>query len=190
MEKYSTLKSLAGIINFIAWLNLIAGIIIAIYSNGEKLGTIGIVTSVVSGLVGFVLLLSFGKLIQITLDIRENQIKTRDETTTIEAINENFADSKEIEFSEMNLLDLRKLILKQKQKIFRKNNNELLELLSRLITTRQKGLDIILAYEKQFGVNIIDELKSLSTNYGTIKENLKQFIEFEIIENEYPHKMI
>jgi len=33
MEKYSTLKSLAGIINFIAWLTLIAGIIIAIYSN-------------------------------------------------------------------------------------------------------------------------------------------------------------
>ncbi len=190
MGKYSTLKSLAGIINFLAWLNLIAGIIIAIYSNSEKLGTIVIVSSVVSGLVGFVLLLSFGKLIQITLDIRENQIKTKEEITTIEADNENFADTKEVEFSETTLLDLRKLILRQKQSIFGKNKNEMLELLSRLITTRQKGLDIIGAYEKQFGVNIIDELKSLSNNYGTIKEYLKQFIEFEIVENEHPHRMI
>jgi hypothetical protein len=190
MEKYRTLKSLAGIINFIAWLNLIAGIIIAIYSNSEKLGDIVIVTSVVSGLIGFVLLLGFGKLIQITLDIRENQIMTREETTATEASNESFTETREIEFSETTLLDLRKKILRQKQSIFGKKTDEILELLSRLITTKQKGLDIIVAYENQFGVSIIDELKSLSSNYGTIKENLKQFIEFEIVENEYPHKII
>jgi len=190
MERYSTLKTLAGIINFIAWLNLIAGIIIAIYSNSEKLGTTVIVTSVISGLFGFVLLLSFGKLIQITLDIRENQIKTTEKNTTIEADNENIVDTKEIEFSETTLLDLRKQILGQKQSVFGKNKNQVLELLSSLITTKQKGLDIIIEYEKQFGVSIIDELKSLSSNYGTMKEYLKQFIEFEIVENEHPHKMI
>lgn len=201
MEKYSTLKTLAGVLNFIAWLNLIAGIIIAIYSNSENLGTIMIVSSIVSGLIGFVLLLSFGELIQLALDIRENQISTEGKIITNDAeserkiiINdtgsEGSTNNSEIKFSETTLLDLKKLILIQKQSILGEGKNEILELLSRLITTKQKALDISVAYEKYFGVDIIDELKSLSNNYGTIREYLEQFIDFEIVEKEYPHKMI
>jgi len=71
MGKYSTLKNLAGIINFIAWLNLISGVILTIFSIQEELGTIFIISSLTGGLIGFILLLSFSKLILLALDIRE-----------------------------------------------------------------------------------------------------------------------
>jgi hypothetical protein len=193
MQKYSTLKSLAEIVNLIAVLNLIAGIIIAIYFYNENLGIIVIASSVIIGLIGFVLLLSFGKLIQITYDIRENQIYTKEQPTSIEAVDQNLAvnkDNKDVDFLDSSLFDLRKLILNQKQSFFTNNKHEILEILSRLVSTKQKGLDLITAYENKFGVKIIDELKSLSSNYGTVKEYLNQFIKFEIVENEYPHKII
>ena len=190
MEKYSNLKRLSGIINFIAWLNLIAGIIIAFYLNSKNLGTIISVSSVVSGFIGFILLLSFGKLMELVLDIRENQIGSKEVTLTKEFESKNQEKNQEIEFSEKVLLDLRKYILNQKKSLIGKNKNEILEFLSRLITTKQTALDLIIGYEKYFGVDIIDELKSLSSNYGTIREYLEKFIEFEIVEKEHPHKMI
>lgn len=190
MEKYSNLKSLSGIIIFFAWITLIAGIIIAISSISEDLELIMVVTSVVSGFVSFILLLSFGKLIQVVLDIRENQLDSKGNNLIKEIESETIEYEKEIEFSETVLLDLRKHILHQKKSLINKNKNEILELLSGLITSKQESLGLIAAYEKYFGLDLIEELKGLSTNYGIIREYLEPFIKFDTVGKEYPHEMV
>lgn len=190
MEKYSTVKSLASVLIFIAWLNLLAGIILAIYASNENLDTIMIVSSAVGGSIGFILLLSFGKLIQLAIDIRENQVISNETNAPNSEEKEEITESSKIEISDTTLLDLRKTILSQKRSVLGKGKDVILDLLKSLLSTKQNALDLISMYEKSFGVSIIDELKSLSSNYSTIREYLEKFIEYEIVEEEYPHKLI
>jgi hypothetical protein len=85
----------------------------------------------------------------------------------------------EINFT-TELNDLRELILT--------NNVEIIpELLESLIDFKEKAEIIIKNYHKLFRANLIDDLKELSNSYDKIKMLLKKFIEFEIIENQYPH---
>lgn len=209
MEKYGTLRYLTVIINFIAWLNLISGIILTIFSIGYNLGASFIIIGLLGGLIGFILLLSFGKLIQLVLDIREKQIEKEknkkpmeiQEETSLEQIeveeNKNpirFKGEKslqQIEITEISIIELRGLIIRQKKSyIGNKKKTEIISILNKLVTSKESAKILIEKYKNKFGINIIDELKDLSKNYAIIKEYLLPFIEFKIVKGEYPHELI
>jgi len=209
MEKYGTLRGLARIINFIAWLNLISGIILTIFSISNDLGTSFILSGLLGGSIGFILLLSFGKLIQLALDIRKKQIEKGENKKPMESQEKKFLEQIEgeenknsieskgekslelIENIERSIVGLRRLIIRQKQSFIGSSTRlEIISILSKLLTSKESAKILIEKYENKFGINIIDELKDLSKNYAVIKEYLLPFIELKIVKGEYPHELI
>ena len=49
---------------------------------------------------------------------------------------------------------------------------------------------IIEIYQSTSNCNLIEDLKKISLRNNTVKDTLAVFIEFGIIEEEYPHEMI
>jgi len=85
---------------------------------------------------------------------------------------------------------LYKLIKDNKSKIIDSNITIIRTELSEICVDREKSLQLIIDYEKTFHKNLIKSLIELSTNYNSIKETLKPFIEFGIVNAKYPHELI
>ena len=84
---------------------------------------------------------------------------------------------------------LKKLINKEKNKSIFANSisNEIIDCLENQCKTREEALSVIKEYNAVFNSNLIDDLKKLSTSYEKIKNFVGVFIEFEIVEEKYPH---
>lgn len=85
---------------------------------------------------------------------------------------------------------LNKLIKDNKSKIIDSNINIIRTELFEICTDREKSIQLIIDYENTFHKNLLKSLIELSTNYNSIKETLKPFIEFEIVNAKYPHELI
>jgi len=201
MEKYKLLESLSKIIIFIAWLIVISLVIVVMYLISKEAELIEFFGFIIGGIYSFILLLSFGKLIQITLDIREDQIKFSDKMNS-HAPNENKKQvqkiqsklnkkevQKKIDIDDNLISELRNLIIKQKKSfIGNKYRKDIILLLNRIITSQGLARRLIEQYYNLYESNLLDDLKQLTSNYNGIKEYVLIFIEFDIIEEEYPHE--
>ncbi len=151
MEKYKFLKNLSGLIIFLAWIDLIATIIVTGYLISNELDFSIILPYLISGLIGFVLFLSFGKSIQLLFDIRENQFdkhssvnNEKDKLSDFDSSLNNEKDKlSDFEISETRLKELDALIKKQKKTFLGTGKSNILILLSRLITSKEKAFIVI-----------------------------------------------
>lgn len=89
----------------------------------------------------------------------------------------------------IKLYGLKELIDKEKGKgVFDKSNlSALINYLSDLCKTRSDCEKLFDNYNKQFDSSIVEDLKGVASNFETIKEVLSVFIEFDMIEETYPH---
>lgn len=170
---------------FLAWIDLIATIIVTGYLISNELDFLIVLLYLISGLIGFVLFLSFGKSILLLLDIRENQFDKH------YSINNEKDELFDFEISETKLKELDTLIKKQKKTFLGAGSkSNILILLSKLITSKEKAFIVIDKYNQLFNKDIIEELKGLSSSYVSKREYLSSFIDYKIVANEYPHDLI
>ena len=202
MEKYKLLEYLSKIICFIAWLILIVSLVIVVILISKEAKAIEIISIIIGGIYSFILLLGFGKLIQITLDIREDQIKISDEMNShkpneskkqvqkIQSKPNKREVQKKIDVDDNLISELKNLIIKQKKSFNgNKYKKDIILLLNRIITSQGQARGLIEQYYNLYESNLLDDLKQLTSNYKSIKEYVFLFIEFDIIKEEYPHKL-
>ena len=158
MEKYQLLKFLSKVINFISWLSLILCAVIVVIRIYKESLVIETIITIISGLFSFVILLSFGKLIQVTLDIRESQIKISDErnshlpNTSNKQIQKVLRKSskkevkKTINVDENLISELRKLIMKEKKSFISKYKKDIILLLNKIIKSEGEARGLIEQY--------------------------------------------
>lgn len=200
MEKYLTIKSLSGILILISWISLIGSVIIVFIQISNNGDFISIIPQLISGVVVFLLFLSFGHTMKLLLDIRIDQI----EKLKVPLVNLEHSESKQIHnvenkttteelstvFSDDILDNLNDLIKKQKKKLFGKGYVEdITNILSEIITSKEKGYELINKYSNKFDSEITKDLKSLSSSFSTIKNYLSVFIKYEIVKPEHPHEL-
>jgi len=202
MEKYKLLEYLSKIICFIAWLILIVSLVIVVILISKEAKAIEIISIIIGGIYSFILLLGFGKLIQITLDIREDQIKISDEMNShkpneskkqvqkIQSKPNKREVQKKIDVDDNLISELKNLIIKQKKSFNgNKYKKDIILLLNRIITSQGQARGLIEQYYNLYESNLLDDLKQLTSNYKSIKEYVFLFIEFDIIKEEYPHEL-
>ena len=207
MEKYKLLKLLSKIISFTAWLSLILSTIVIIYNliykEAELIEILGsTIGSIIGGIYSFILLLGFGKFIQIILDIREDQIKISDEMNShkpneskkqvqkIQSKPNKREVQKKIDVDDNLISELKNLIIKQEESLnANKYKKDIILLLNRIITSQDQSRGLIEQYYNLYESNLLDDLKNLTNNYKSIKEYVFIFIDFDIIEEEYPHEL-
>lgn len=90
------------------------------------------------------------------------------------------------------IIKLNSLIDKERTKgLFGKSvKNEINNLIGENNKSKNDALNLIKSYNLKFKTDLIEDLKSLSSSYDAIKEVLSIFIEFNVVENMYPHKLI
>lgn len=197
MEKVGFIKKLAITINVLAWIYLIAMVIVTIFSFVEEFSPVLIISLVLSGLVGFVILLTFGKTIEILIDIRSSQLINNIDKVNIETIKRrelkepNNRPEEEIEvteISEENLHILNNLIQNQKKKLWGSSQKiEIITLIKSLVVSKSSAEKLVLEYKDQFDKYLIEDLKGISSSYDTIRDYLDIFIEHNIVSETYPH---
>jgi len=100
------------------------------------------------------------------------------------------AELLELEEEDMNnATALNKLIKNARESMWIGNSDikKVEDLYSALCSCREDCYRIMKAYKAKFGLEVIEDLKSLSDNYNTIVRFVAPFIEFEIVEGKYPH---
>jgi len=75
-------------------------------------------------------------------------------------------------------------------KLFGSFNYELLNILEEKCNDKIQTLEMLRKYEKLHNENLIEKVKNISSNYNTIKKYLSPFIRTEIVDSQYPHKII
>ena len=145
MEKYNTLRTLSGIIIFISWLDLVSAIIVTGYLITQEADIISVLPLFIGGLIGFIFLLSFGKVIQLLLDLRESQINNQpDISKSIDSDSlKNELPKIDIEYDEesditdKDLIKLNSLIKKEKKGFLGSGKkSDIIVLLSDMITSK------------------------------------------------------
>ena len=97
--------------------------------------------------------------------------------------------TKDIELTN-EIQELKKLIEQGLQNVFQLGvDQEIIEKLKKTVDSRKTGELLIKNYQILSKTDLIDDLKRLSTNYDNIKAYLARFIEFEIVDNVFPHKI-
>lgn len=90
------------------------------------------------------------------------------------------------------LIQLKGLINSEKSRIIfdPSNREEIIDMVESLCPTKEDALKLINAYNSLFDLDLINDLKSLSTSYNMIKKMVLVFIELGILDSKYPHKML
>jgi len=179
MKHYKALNNLSRLIIFLAWTEVILATILAIYAykNSQVFGQ-GL-TIVLYGLAGFVLIFAFGKNLALVIDIRKHQVQNYSKVPV-----ESYA------YREFMLIKLHDHIEKQKNSLFRrKYKDSIILLMNVLIPSRQDAIEIIDLYRRKYNKNITSELEGLTSSYDLKREYLKKFIDYGLVEEEYPHRL-
>ena len=66
-------------------------------------------------------------------------------------------------------------------------SNNLIELLNSFVTSRLAGISLINQFYRNYHVNLIFQITEISTSILEQKKYLKKFIEFDIIQKDYPY---
>jgi hypothetical protein len=89
------------------------------------------------------------------------------------------------------LTELNRLIIQQKSNPLSLGvDNDIKQLLIKLVENERTARSIIKDYLKIFKSDIIEDLKSLSNSYDNIKNYLSPFIELNIVNGAFPHNYI
>jgi hypothetical protein len=205
-KRYPALRTVAGI--YIAYA-VIIGLIFLILTfkyliEEEWLTALSIV---IGGSVLVLLFIAFSESIKVFLDIEYNTRRALMSATLEKKTLENkgleksrsgFVSEEKVE-NELSLKikdsekveKLFSLIKGQKGNLFGGGNkNEIIEITMELCVSKECAEDLLLYYKKSFNKDLLEELKSLTTNYSSIKKYLHRFIELGIVKEEYPHDKI
>ena len=85
--------------------------------------------------------------------------------------------------------NIKQLIDKDKNNFLMSYVNEIKQNLNDSCTTKAICITLIEGYNSNYNSDLINDLKNLSTNYRVIKEILNVFIQFDIVEENYPHEL-
>lgn len=84
---------------------------------------------------------------------------------------------------------LNKLIKSEKSKsIFAKSQTQEIRDSLSIFTSKKELVEFMNQYFMACGTNLDDDLKSLSSSYSDIKNNLEKLIQLEIVQPDYPHE--
>lgn len=179
MRQYKTLNNLSKWIIFLAWTELISATILVLftYKNSQILGEA--LTIVLYGLAGFVFFFAIGKILTLLIDIRKHhELKFTRVSAESDA------------YREFMLNELHDIIEKQKSSLFRrKYRDNTISVLNVLIPSRKDAIEVIKTYRSKFSKNITSELEGLTSSYNLKMEYLKKFVDYGLVEEEYPHRL-
>lgn len=82
------------------------------------------------------------------------------------------------------------MILEQSKKLFSGLNKQISDLLREIATDKKTSKMLFDEYQKMFNKDLIKELTSLASGYGTIYSYVKPFVETGFCEEMYQHKII
>lgn len=90
------------------------------------------------------------------------------------------------------IIELKSLIDSEKKKSFfgKTRRNEIDKLIQDNCKTKDDALILLKSYSGKFKSNLIEDLTSLSSSYDSKKEIINSFIEFNIVDNIFPHKLL
>jgi phenolic acid decarboxylase len=107
--------------------------------------------------------------------ILDNNVNSEYQTTTI---------------NDEILVNLFNLIKSEQKSLFGGYSKKVAEELEKLCQTKSDTLNLMFNFKNKYNTELIDEISKLSNHINYLKRNLKIFIDFEIIENEYPFKIM
>lgn len=88
------------------------------------------------------------------------------------------------------LENLFNLIKSEQKSLFGGYSKKVAEELEKLCQTKSDTLNLMFNFKSKYNTELVDEISKLSNHINYLKRNLKIFIDFKIIENEYPFKII
>ena len=89
-----------------------------------------------------------------------------------------------------NLNKLSELMKQEKERFMGKSlKGEIIDKLNDLIKSKEDGERLLSDYRTVFGNDLTNALIDLTSNYDAMKEYLKPFIVFEIVEAQFPHEI-
>ena len=110
------------------------------------------------------------------------------QTQTVEDIEDKIKKDEEYK-KELSLLF--NLIKTQKNKILGGGmTDEILFLIGSLCKTQDDAINLLTIYKSTYKSDLIIDLKKLNSTYSDIKRNLSIFIDFNIVDENYPHEKI
>jgi Ca2+/Na+ antiporter len=205
-KRYPALRTVAGI--YIAYA-IIIGLIFIIMTikfliEEEWITALSIL---IGGGIVILVLIAFSESIKVFLDIeyntrralmsvileKENRENKRVEKSIVDSVSEKkveeeisvlVKDSKKVE-------ELNSLISVQKENLFGVGKKaQIIEITTELCESKELAENLLLYYKRNFNKDLLEELKTLTTNYTGIKDYLSQFIELGVVKEEYPHDKI
>jgi hypothetical protein len=120
----------------------------------------------------------------------EKQITTESKPTNLTSDNNVDSDYQTTTIDNEILDNLFNLIKSEQKSLFGGYSKKVAEELEKLCQTKSDTLYLMLSFKNKYNTELIDEISKLSNHINYLKRNLKIFIDFEIIENEYPFKII
>ena len=120
----------------------------------------------------------------------EKQITTKSKPTNLISDNNVDSDYQTTTINDETLDNLFNLIKSEQKSLFGGYSKKVSEELEKLCQTKSDTLNLMLSFKNKYNTELIDEISKLSNHINYLKRNLKIFIDFEIIENEYPFKII
>lgn len=90
-----------------------------------------------------------------------------------------------------HIIRLNSLIQSNKNNFFGSSSGkEIIKLIEALSPTKENAEYLLTTYSQLYGTGLIDDLKRLTSNYDSIKEYCKKFIDHGIISKNYPHERL
>lgn len=117
-------------------------------------------------------------------DVVENRVDPAPVGKVLIELSLKVSDSEKVE-------QLNSLIAGQKGNLLGAGNKvKIIELTTELCENKEYAECVLLYYKRKFNKDLLNDLKSLTTNYSGIKDYLRRFIELGIVKEEYPHDKI
>ncbi len=195
--KYKLLKFLSPLFIASGWFALVVAIYSTIINLDFEEDMFELLIPLSIGILLFVFLNTFGKLIPLIFDIRKFQlekaatIETPSDVSPNNLNNGNESDVHTIGVNMDNLKLLNFLLKKQKGTLFGKGNKvEIINTIGALIHSGDDAKNVIYQYKKLYNKDLVSELKNLTSSYAEKKEFLDSFIIHNIVKSEYPHDLL
>lgn len=67
---------------------------------------------------------------------------------------------------------------------------EILYLIDIICDNKESTTLLLKEYFKRYNHNLIEDLKGMSSSYGNIQENVSKFIEYGLVDTNFPHSII
>lgn len=87
---------------------------------------------------------------------------------------------------------LKHLLNEQKHLPFYANSKrpEILDMVNGICDSKENTIRLLQQYQKRFKSNLVEDVKDISTSYENIRENVAKFIEFGLVQSQFPHAYI